>query len=54
MGGKLWDEISMDCLATEFTSPVLGRIFVPDTPRVSEDHASPDQILTLETADSQA
>jgi diamine N-acetyltransferase len=33
MGGRLWDVIYMDCLATEFTSPVLGRIFVPDQPR---------------------
>ncbi len=35
MGGRLWDEIYMDCLATEFESPVLGRIFVPDEPRAS-------------------
>jgi RimJ/RimL family protein N-acetyltransferase len=33
MGGKLWDVVYMDCLAMEFTSPVLGRIFVPDQPR---------------------
>jgi RimJ/RimL family protein N-acetyltransferase len=33
MGGRLWDVIYMDCLATEFTSPVLARIFVPDQPR---------------------
>jgi hypothetical protein len=33
MGGRRWDEIFMDCLATEFTSPVLGRVFVPDEPR---------------------
>ena len=33
MGGRLWDEILMDCLATEFESPVLARVFVPDTPR---------------------
>jgi len=33
MGGHYWDEIIMDCLATEFTSPVLGRVFVPDAPR---------------------
>ncbi len=33
MGGRYWDEIYMDCLATEFTSPVLGRVFVPDAPR---------------------
>ncbi len=26
MGGRLWDEILMDCLATEFDSPVLGRV----------------------------
>jgi RimJ/RimL family protein N-acetyltransferase len=33
MSGHYWDEIVMDCLATEFTSPVLSRVFVPDTPR---------------------
>ena len=33
MGGKLWDTVYMDCLATEFTSAVLGRVFVPDEPR---------------------
>lgn len=33
MAGQYWDEIIMDCLATEFTSPVLGRIFAPDAPR---------------------
>lgn len=33
MGGRRWDEIAMDCLATEFVSPVLGRVFVPDEPR---------------------
>jgi len=32
LGGRRWDEIFMDCLATEFTSPVLGRVFVPDEP----------------------
>jgi diamine N-acetyltransferase len=32
MGGRLWDEVYMDCLASEFTSPVLGHIFVPDQP----------------------
>ena len=25
--GRFWDEISMDILATEFTSPVLGAVF---------------------------
>ncbi len=30
-GGKLWDEIYMECLATEFESPVLHHIFQPDT-----------------------
>lgn len=35
MGGRLWDVIYMDCLATEFESPVLGRVFVPDEPRPS-------------------
>jgi RimJ/RimL family protein N-acetyltransferase len=30
MGGQFWDEIIMDCLATEFTSPVLSRVFAPE------------------------
>ncbi|HEY0068808.1 MAG TPA: GNAT family protein [Chloroflexia bacterium] len=29
MGGKFWDMLYMDCLSTEFTSPVLARIFLP-------------------------
>jgi diamine N-acetyltransferase len=33
LGGRRWDEIFMDCLATEFTSPVLRRVFAPDEPR---------------------
>lgn len=33
MGGRLWDEILMDCLATEFESPVLSKVFVPDAAR---------------------
>ena len=33
MGGRLWDEVYMECLATGFTSPLLGHIFVPDQPR---------------------
>jgi hypothetical protein len=33
MGGKLHDEIHMDCLASEFESPVLGHIFVPQRNR---------------------
>jgi diamine N-acetyltransferase len=33
LGGRRWDEISMDCLASEFTSPVLGATFAPDQPR---------------------
>jgi RimJ/RimL family protein N-acetyltransferase len=35
MGGRLWDIIDMDCLATEFTSPVLGAVFAPDPIRTS-------------------
>ncbi|MBA2678228.1 MAG: GNAT family N-acetyltransferase [Ktedonobacteraceae bacterium] len=30
MNGKLWDIVYMDCLATEFVSPVLNQILVPD------------------------
>jgi RimJ/RimL family protein N-acetyltransferase len=33
MGGRYWDEIYLDCLASEFTSPVLGEVFTPDTAR---------------------
>jgi RimJ/RimL family protein N-acetyltransferase len=33
MGGRTWDVIYMECLATDFRSPVLGKVFVPDTER---------------------
>jgi RimJ/RimL family protein N-acetyltransferase len=33
LAGVVYDEIYMDCLASEFESPVLGRVFVPDVPR---------------------
>lgn len=33
MGGRWWDEIHMDALATEFVSPVLGAILPPHMPR---------------------
>ena len=33
MGGGVYDEVYMDCLASEFESPVLGRVLAPDTPR---------------------
>lgn len=33
IGGRRYDEIYMDCIATEFESPVLSRVFVPDQPR---------------------
>jgi len=33
MGGRLWDDIYMECLATEFSSPALAHILVPDQPR---------------------
>lgn len=33
LAGRWWDEIYMDCLATEFESPVLGKILVPDISR---------------------
>ena len=31
--GRLWDTIYMECLSTEFTSPVLATILAPDQPR---------------------
>ena len=33
MGGRWWDEVHMDALASEFESPVLARVFAPDAPR---------------------
>lgn len=33
MGGRLWDEVYMECLATDFASPVLKRVLVPDEER---------------------
>ena len=33
LNGKLWDTVYMECLASEFTSPVLAQVFVPDLPR---------------------
>ena len=33
MGGKMWDHVYMECIAAEFTSPVLGSVFVPDQPQ---------------------
>lgn len=33
MNGKLWDIVHMDCLSTEFVSPVLAQILVPDEQR---------------------
>ncbi len=34
LGGRWWDIVYMDCLAAEFTSPVLGQLFMLDTARV--------------------
>jgi RimJ/RimL family protein N-acetyltransferase len=33
LAGRWWDLILLDCLAHEFVSPVLGRVFSPDLPR---------------------
>jgi len=33
LAGRMWDQILMDCLATEFTSPVLAEVFAPDVAR---------------------
>lgn len=33
LNGRLYDLVMMDCLATEFESPVLGAVFQPDRPR---------------------
>ncbi len=31
--GRRWAEVYMECLASEFVSPVLGRVLTPDEPR---------------------
>ena len=33
MGGRFWDVICMDCLAEEFSSPVLSQVCTPDEAR---------------------
>jgi diamine N-acetyltransferase len=33
MGGRFWDTIYRECMASEFTSPYLAPIFAPDVPR---------------------
>ncbi|GAC1359106.1 MAG: hypothetical protein NVS4B8_19420 [Herpetosiphon sp.] len=33
VGGRFWDVVYMDCLASEFTSPVLAPMFEPKPPR---------------------
>jgi diamine N-acetyltransferase len=33
MGGRPWDTLYMECLASEFASPYLAPIFAPDPPR---------------------
>lgn len=33
MGGRSWDSICMDCIAGEFSSPVLSKVLAPDEPR---------------------
>lgn len=33
MGGTMWDNIYMECIAAEFTSLVLSQVFVPDDVR---------------------
>lgn len=37
MGGRFWDDIFMDCLASEFESSVLGGILAPDEERPRPD-----------------
>ncbi len=34
IGGRLYAEIYMDIIASEFESPLLGKIFAPDQPRL--------------------
>lgn len=36
VGGRQYDTVYMDCVATEFTSPVLAQVFAPDERRAGE------------------
>lgn len=33
LNGVIYDEVFMDCVASEFASPLLARVFAPDEPR---------------------
>jgi diamine N-acetyltransferase len=33
IGGRLWDDIYMDCVASDLVSPVLAKVYGPDQPR---------------------
>jgi diamine N-acetyltransferase len=35
LAGQVWDLVLMDCIAAEFSSPVLARILTPDAPRAN-------------------
>jgi len=37
LAGRLHDDIYMDCLATEFSSPVLARALTPDQPHGTQE-----------------
>ncbi len=38
-GTRRWDLIEIDCLVSEFVSPVLARIFAPDEPAPPRKHS---------------
>jgi diamine N-acetyltransferase len=40
LAGRLWDDLYMDCLADEFVSPGLDRVFAPDPERPPGDAPS--------------
>ncbi len=41
IGGRLWDTIFMECLSTDFVSPVLGAVMVPHPPAPSPSPLEP-------------
>ena len=49
MGGKLWDVEYMDCLASEFASPILHTIFTPDEPRTAARPVGSETSIVRET-----
>ncbi len=43
LAGRRWDIVYMECLATDFTSPVLGALLAPDAPQAAAGGGADDR-----------